>query len=51
LGVGPTALLAAAAIKSHDEQIGRVSALAVGLAIIAAGVVFYWMAEWRRKRG
>ena len=48
LGAGPAALLVAAAIRSHDEKIGGWSALAVGLAIMAAGVAAYWIAEWRR---
>ena len=49
LGTGPAVLLVAAAIKSRDEQLGSVSAFAVGLAIMAAGVVAYWVAEWRRR--
>ncbi len=49
VGAGPAVLLAVAAIKSHDERLGGVSALAVGLAIMAAGVVLYGVAERRRR--
>jgi amino acid transporter len=49
LGVGPTALLIAAAFRSHDERIGSVRALAVGVTIMAAGVAAYGIAEWRRR--
>ncbi len=48
-GVGPTALLVVALIRNRDEQMGRVSALTVGLIIMAAGVLFYYIAAWRRK--
>jgi amino acid transporter len=48
LGAGPVALLITAAIRSHDEKIGAWSALAVGLAIMAAGVVAYWIARLGR---
>ena len=51
LGAAPTALLAAAAIKSYDERIGGVSALTVGVTIMVAGVVFYSISEWKRQRG
>ena len=50
LGVGPTVLLTVAAIKSRHEQMGRVSALAVGMTIFAAGIVAYFIAEWNRQR-
>jgi amino acid transporter len=49
LGTGPALLLVAAAIKSRNEQLGSMSGLSVGLAIMAAGVVAYWLAEWRRR--
>jgi amino acid transporter len=49
LGAGPLALLIAAAIRSHDEKLAGVSALAVGAAIMAAGVAAYGIAEWRRR--
>lgn len=50
LGAGPAALLITAAIRSHDEKVGAFSALAVGVAIMTAGVVWYWIAEWRRSK-
>jgi len=51
IGVGPTALLAAALIKNRDEQMGQlhVSALSVGLALMAAGVVLYFVAAALRR--
>ena len=49
LGAGPAALLLAAAVKSHDERMAGVSALAVGAGIMSAGVIVYWAAEWRRR--
>ena len=48
LGVCPAALLIGAAIRSREERMGNVSAFTVGVAIVAAGVVFYWIAAWRR---
>jgi len=50
LGAGPAALLIVAGIRSHDEKIGGLSALAAGGIIMAAGIVCYWIAEWRRSR-
>jgi len=49
LGVGPLVLLTAAAIRSLDEKIGNVSALAVGVAIMALGIAAYGIAAWRRR--
>jgi hypothetical protein len=49
LGAGPLALLITAAIRSHDQKLAGVSALAVGVAIMAAGVAAYGLAEWRRR--
>jgi amino acid transporter len=40
-GVGPTALLIVAAIKNRNEQIGHISALGLGLILMAAGIVCY----------
>ncbi|HYL78069.1 MAG TPA: APC family permease [Bryobacteraceae bacterium] len=48
-GVGPTALLMVALIRNHNEQMGNISALTVGLIIMAAGVGFYFIAAWRRQ--
>ena len=49
LGVGPLALLIAAAGRSYNEKIGSVSALAVGVAIMAGGIAAYGIAAWRRR--
>jgi amino acid transporter len=49
LGVGPTLLLIVALLKNRNEQLGHVSALTVGLMLMAAGVLFYFIAAWRRK--
>jgi amino acid transporter len=43
-GIGPTALLVVALIKNRNEQMGHISALTVGLILMAAGVVFYFVA-------
>ena len=50
LGAGPLALLIAAAIRSQDEKLAGVSALAVGGAIMAAGVAVYGIAAALRRR-
>ncbi len=49
VGLGPTALLIVALVRNYDEQLdlgrlGTVSTLAVGLALMAAGVVYYFVA-------
>jgi amino acid transporter len=49
VGVGPTALLLVALVKNRREQLplgplGEVSQLAFGLALMAAGVVYYFVA-------
>ncbi len=49
VGVGPTALLVIALVKNYDEHLalpwlGNVSSLAVGLVLMAAGVVYYFVA-------
>jgi amino acid transporter len=46
-GIGPTALLAVALVRSHEERLdlgrlGSFSALAFGLVLMAAGVVYYY---------
>lgn len=47
-GIGPTALLIIAFVKNLDERIGSVSALDIGLAMMAAGVLAYFIAARRR---
>jgi amino acid transporter len=47
IGVAPTALLVVALVENYDEHLvlpwlGSVSALAVGLVLMAAGVVYYY---------
>jgi amino acid transporter len=49
VGVGPTALLVVALIKNYNERLdlgrlGSVSSLVVALALMAAGVVYYFVA-------
>ena len=48
-GIGPTALLVVALIKNRDEQMGGISALTVGLILMGAGVVLYFVTA--RMRG
>jgi hypothetical protein len=50
LGVGPAALLLVAAVKTRHEQMGHVSAFAVGLIIMAVGVLLYFLGAWKRQR-
>ncbi len=51
-GVGPAALLIVALIRNRHEQMGPISALTVGLALMAAGVPLYFAAAalWRQRR-
>ncbi len=49
LGVGPTALLLIALVKNRDEhldlgRLGSVNTLAIGLCLMAIGVVYYFVA-------
>jgi amino acid transporter len=39
MGVGPTALLILALIRNREERMGSISALTVGLILMALGVV------------
>lgn len=50
LGIGPTVLLIGAAVRTRSEQMGHVSAFAIGLTIMAAGVVAYFLGASRRSR-
>jgi amino acid transporter len=47
--VGPTLLLIFALVRNRSEQIGHISALTVALAMMAAGVVIYFIASRLRK--
>ena len=49
LGVFPTLLIGLALIRNRHEQIGSVSSLTIGLALMAAGVPAFWLARQRRK--
>jgi amino acid transporter len=49
IGVGPAVLLLVAAAKCRNEQMGSFSALDLGLAILGAGVVVYYLGEWSRR--
>ncbi|HEV2962537.1 MAG TPA: APC family permease [Candidatus Angelobacter sp.] len=51
LGVGPTVLLVMAFIKNRNEQLGPISSLNLGLLLMAAGVVCYFITAWRRNVG
>ena len=48
-GVGPTVLLVIALIKNRAEHLGNISALTLGMILMTAGVVFYYVTEWFRK--
>lgn len=50
LGVGPTALLAIALVKNRSEHLGRISALNLGLILIGAGVLLYFVAALGAKK-
>ncbi len=50
IGIAPLALMAAAVVRNHDEQIGSISALTVGLVLIAAGPAAYVLSNIFRHR-
>jgi amino acid transporter len=50
-GVGPTALLVVALIRNRNEQMGSINALTLGLILMAAGVVAWYVARWARRTG
>jgi amino acid transporter len=49
IGLPPLALMTAAAIRNHSERIGSVNALYIGLIIIAAGPLLYFLSNLRRR--
>jgi amino acid transporter len=51
VGIGPTALLCAAAVRNRHEMLGSISALSLGLILMAAGFVVYWMLRPSKKSG
>jgi amino acid transporter len=50
LAIGPIAVLLLAGFRGRTERAGPISALTLGLIIIAAGVLIYWVAERRRGK-
>lgn len=49
LGAGPAALIALSVVRNADEQVGNVSALAVGAALILAGPAVYGAMQIARR--
>ncbi len=45
LGVPPAILIVVGCVRNYAERVGRVNALAVGLFLIALGVVFWFIGE------
>jgi len=50
LAAGPIAVLLLAGYRGRTERAGPISALTLGLIIVATGVVVYWLTERRRVR-
>ena len=50
VGIGPSALLIVALVRNRNERMGDVSALTVGLILMGAGVVLYFLLAATRKR-
>lgn len=50
LGICPALLIGLTVVRNYDEQIGSVSALAVGLGLIALGPVVYWAQQRGQQR-
>ena len=48
-GIGPSVLLIAALIRNRHEQMGRISALTLGIILMLAGVVLWFFASRNRK--
>jgi len=49
IGAPPAVLLMLAVIRNQAEPVGPISALALGLILIAVGAPLYWWREWRRR--
>jgi amino acid transporter len=49
VGLLPTVLLFVAGVKSRHDRLGSVSALLVGLAVIGAGLLAYFLISWVRQ--
>jgi amino acid transporter len=50
LGIFPTLLIGLALVRNRHEQIGSVSSLTIGFALMAAGPVAYWIAARMKRR-
>lgn len=50
LGVGPTALLIIALVRNRSEHLGSISALNLGLILMAAGIVLYFVSTLMARR-
>src|SRR5260370_24030925 len=50
LAIGPLAVLLLAGYRGRTERAGPISALTLGLIIIAAGMLVYWVAERKRRK-
>jgi amino acid transporter len=48
-GVGPTALVIVALIQGRGQRVGSMSALTLGLILMAAGVALYFVARISKK--
>ena len=49
IGLPPLALMIAALVRNSSELVGRMNELAIGIAVIAAGFLFYLVSRWLRK--
>jgi amino acid transporter len=49
IGLPPLALMIAAGVRNHSEQIGSLNALWVGMMFIVAGLLLYWLSLLRRN--
>jgi amino acid transporter len=49
LGVPPLGLMIATVVRNRTEFVGNASQLAIGIAIIAAGVLFYYLSRARQN--
>jgi amino acid transporter len=49
LGLGPTVLLGLALAREWEDHSGRASAIVLGLALIVAGPILYWLASRVRR--
>jgi amino acid transporter len=50
IGLPPLALMIAAVVRNHKELVGATNALVIGIAIVAAGVAFYFLSRMIQRR-